>query len=141
MPCWCSFLCCPQGDIDAPRGAPFVYNKTPVLKNSGQELYFCYATRGSPLRSTYSFRYALPLLQAEIPSVSTWLVRLVMQPAASGSSALISPFTPDLPAAIPPSATLCEVNARVTTLNHRFVILKLFLVVLYFPCRKMSRAS
>ena len=45
-----------------------------------------------------------------------------MQPAASGSSALISPFAPDLPAAIPPSATLCEVNARVTTLNHRFVV-------------------
>ena len=77
-----------------------------------------------PLRSTYSFRYALPLLQAEIPSVSTWLARLlaIMPAAASGSSALISPFTPDLPATIPPPAALFEVNARVTTLNHRFVV-------------------
>lgn len=61
--------------------------------------------------------------------------------APGGSSALISPFAPDLPAAIPPSATLCEVNSRGTTLNHRFVILKLFLVVLYFSCLKMSRGS
>lgn len=45
-----------------------------------------------------------------------------MRPAASGSSALISPFTLDLPAAIPPSAALFEVNARVTTLNHRFMV-------------------
>lgn len=64
-----------------------------------------------------------------------------MPAAASGSSALISPFTPDFPAAIPPSAALFEVYARVTTLNHRFVFLKLFLVVLYFSRRKMSRAS
>ena len=64
------------------------------------------------------------MLQAEIPSVSTWLAlaAIAMPAAVSGSSALISPFAPDLPAAIPPSATLCEVNARVTTLNHRFVV-------------------
>ena len=66
---------------------------------------------------------------------------VIIPAAASGSSALISPFTPDLPAAIPPSAALFEVNARATTLNHRFVFLKLFLVVLYFSRRKMSRAS
>ena len=59
-----------------------------------------------------------------------------MQPAASGSSALISPFTPDLPAAIPPSATLFEVNARVTTLNHRFVVFNFVLGGIIFPMPK-----
>ena len=59
-----------------------------------------------------------------------------MQPAASGSSALISPFAPDLPAAIPPSATLCEVNARVTTLNHRFVVFNFVLGGIIFPMPK-----
>ena len=123
--------------------------KTSVLKTQDRSYTSAMPPGEMPLRSTYSFRYALPLLQAEIPSVSTWLARLsaimsatgVMPAAASGSSALISPFTPDFPAAIPPSAALFEVYARVTTLNHRFVFLKLFLVVLYFSRRKMSRAS
>lgn len=129
--------------------------KTSVLKTQDRSYTSAMPPGEMPLRSTYSFRYALPLLQAEIPSVSTWLARLsaimsaagvmpaavIMPAAASGSSALISPFTPDFPAAIPPSAALFEVNARVTTLNHRFVFLKLFLVVLYFSRRKMSRAS
>ena len=123
--------------------------KTSVLKTQDRSYTSAMPPGEMPLRSTYSFRYALPLLQAEIPSVSTWLARLsaimsaagVMPASASGSSALISPFTPDFPAAIPPSAALFEVNARVTTLNHRFVFLKLFLVVLYFSRRKMSRAS
>ena len=117
--------------------------KTSVLKTQDRSYTSAMPPGEMPLRSTYSFRYALPLLQAEIPSVSTWLARLsaIMSAAASGSSALISPFTPDFPAAIPPSAALFEVYARVTTLNHRFVFLKLFLVVLYFSRRKMSRAS
>ena len=123
--------------------------KTSVLKTQDRSYTSAMPPGEMPLRSTYSFRYALPLLQAEIPSVSTWLARLlaimsaagVMPASASGSSALISPFTPDFPAAIPPSAALFEVYARVTTLNHRFVFLKLFLVVLYFSRRKMSRAS
>ena len=129
--------------------------KTSVLKTQDRSYTSVMPPGEMPLRSTYSFRYALPLLQVEIPSVSTWLARLsaimsdagvmpaaaIMPAAASGSSALISPFTPDFPAAIPPSAALFEVYARVTTLNHRFVFLKLFLVVLYFSRRKMSRAS
>ena len=135
--------------------------KTSVLKTQDRSYTSAMPPGEMPLRSTYSFRYALPLLQAEIPSASTWLARLsaimsaagvmpaatimsaavIMPAAASGSSALISPFTPDLPAAIPPPAALFEVNARVTTLNHRFVFLKLFLVVLYFSRKKMSRAS
>ena len=62
--------------------------------------------------------------------------------AASGSSALISPFAPDLPAAIPPSATLCEVNARVTTLNHRFVVFNFVLGgIIFLMPKNVKRAS
>ena len=84
---------------------------------------------------------SLCLLLAIMPAATIMSAAVIMPAAASGSSALISPFTPDLPATIPPPAALFEVNARVTTLNHRFVFLKLFLVVLYFSRRKMSRAS
>ena len=43
-----------------------------------------------------------------MPAAAIMPVAAIMPTTASGSSALISPFTPDLPATIPPPAALCE---------------------------------